>query len=86
MRSALWAGEWIDLYLAGKAPDIRVLRDRFASLWRARRAACRAMGLLISNPATASFMIAAAEATPALRNLSLRLIGKTDARFAAPVG
>jgi flavin-dependent dehydrogenase len=82
MRSAMLAAEWIDANRGKQAADVAPLRNRLASLWRSRRAACRAMGLLISNPATASFIVSAADAAPALRKAVLRLIGKSDARLA----
>ncbi len=44
------------------------------------------MGILISHPDAAAFTVLAAEAVPALRNLALRFLGKSDARFGAAVG
>jgi menaquinone-9 beta-reductase len=86
MRSAICAAEWVDAKLCGEADDVGVLRRRLAGMWRVRRAACRAMGILISHPDAAAFTVLAAEAAPALRNLVLRFIGKSDARFATAVG
>jgi 2-polyprenyl-6-methoxyphenol hydroxylase-like FAD-dependent oxidoreductase len=83
MQSAFAAADWTDLHLAGKCNSVESLRRRMATLWRCRRTACRLMGILISRPATAQWMVRAAHGSSGVGAIALRLIGKTDARFVA---
>jgi flavin-dependent dehydrogenase len=76
MRSAELAAEAIiDAVHRGAEIDIQRLRESFNSLWRPRRAACRALAMAISCPGLASWAVPMIASTDPPTRLALRLIG-----------
>jgi 2-polyprenyl-6-methoxyphenol hydroxylase-like FAD-dependent oxidoreductase len=62
----------------GRPHDAIKLAQRYDSLWRSRRHACRAAGQVVSRPATAAAAFSLARASPLLTKFALRLIGKRN--------
>jgi 2-polyprenyl-6-methoxyphenol hydroxylase-like FAD-dependent oxidoreductase len=77
IRSAEMAADALAGAAEARRPfDAVELAQRYTSLWRTRRHACRAAGKLVSRPATAAAAFSIARASPLLTRSALRLIGK----------
>jgi len=79
MRSAELAAISLDDAVQRHRPVCpAALRSSFNRLWRLRRGASRLAGRLLSCPTAAENALDVLEASPALADLSLRLLGKTS--------
>jgi 2-polyprenyl-6-methoxyphenol hydroxylase-like FAD-dependent oxidoreductase len=76
VRSAEVAVELLATTWAGLPHDSVRLMSAYASLWGARRAACRAAACLVAGPAAASTAFALGRTSPPLARLAMRLLGK----------
>jgi menaquinone-9 beta-reductase len=78
--SAIACGEIILARSEEREIDINFIRQKYRSLWRVRRIACRASSLLLSKPAVVDTALRVIKSIPSLRSTLLYTVGKTSAR------
>ena len=77
MRSAELAADALHRANATRSnAPVAALRDQFASLWKARRLACRALAKLLGQPAIAGDLMDLVGVNPPLARAAMALIGK----------